>query len=248
MKKIILFLLLAGTFINHSQAKIQAGIGVKVGGNFGRWNNTIGDRLKLVTVGGTFIHEPGINAGIQGRIWINKFVGVNLAAEFNMGGSRSKTTQGTTITTTSHKENQLTVPISVLAGWGNERLRIFASLGGYFGYVINGKDKVTKNINGSEGSPVTTKADYKDVYKNIDAGIRLGGGVQVYVDKKLRSCVTFDVNYDYGFIKAYKTQPAVYSELKITPSKLNFAVGYMYTFGKDQHEEAPKRTFEATEE
>jgi hypothetical protein len=53
MKKIILFLLLAGTFINHSQAKIQAGIGVKVGGNFGRWNNTIGDRLKLVTVGGT---------------------------------------------------------------------------------------------------------------------------------------------------------------------------------------------------
>jgi hypothetical protein len=107
-----------------------------------------------------------------------------------------------------------------LVGWGNERLRIFASLGGYFGYVINGKDKVTKNINGSEGSPVTTKADYKDVYKNIDAGIRLGGGVQVYVDKKLRSCVTFDVNYDYGFIKAYKTQPAVYSELKITPSKL----------------------------
>lgn len=56
------------------------------------------------------------------------------------------------------------------------------------------------------------------------------------------------MNYDYGFIKAYKTQPAVYSELKITPSKLNFAVGYMYTFGKDQHEEAPKRTFEATEE
>jgi hypothetical protein len=45
MKKIILFLLLAGTFINHSQAKIQAGIGVKVGGNFGRWNNTIFDRL-----------------------------------------------------------------------------------------------------------------------------------------------------------------------------------------------------------
>lgn len=109
MKKVIILLLLAGTFINQSEAKIQAGVGVKVGGNFGRWNNSINDRYKLITAGGTFIYQPGINAGIQGRIWINKFVGLNLAAEFNMGGSKVKRTQGTTITTTSHKENQITV-------------------------------------------------------------------------------------------------------------------------------------------
>lgn len=241
-------MLLAGTFINLTHAKIQAGVGIKVGGNFGRFNNTINDRHKLITAGGTFNYQPGINAGIQGRIWINKFVGVNLAAEFNMGGCKIKTTQGTTITTTTHKENQITIPVTALVGWGNERLRVFAAFGGYFGYIFNGKDKVVKNINGSEGAAVTTKADYSNVYRNLDAGIRVGGGVQVYVDKKLRSCFTFDVNYDHGFLKAYKNQPAQYVDMKITPSKLNVAIGFLYSFGKDQHEEAPKRTFETTEE
>ena len=67
----------------------------------------------------------------------------------------------------------------------------------------------------------------------------------MYVDKKLKSCVTFDINYDYGFIKTFRTEePAYFSQpekLKITSSKLMIGVGFLYTFGKSQAEEAPKR-------
>jgi len=133
-----------------------------------------------------------------------------------------------------------------MVGWGNERLRIFGNIGGYFGYNVNGQDKGVITLNGSEQpNNGFEKADYKELYNAIDAGLRLGAGIQVYVDKKLKSCVTFDINYDYGFIKSFQNdEPAYFPEpakLKLTPSKLLIGVGYSYTFGKSQAEEKPKR-------
>ena len=245
MKKIIVSLLLLGMFIGHSEAKIQAGIGVKVGPGFGRWNNDFFKNSKLATAGGTVAYQPGLHAGIQARIWINKYFGLNLGAEFNMQGSKFIGTNGVIVTTIIHKENQLTVPLTALVGWGNERLRIYAQGGGYFGYNINGKDKKTINNNGSVTPSDYVKSDYDNQYKNIDAGIRFGGGVQVYVDKKLRSSVTFDLSYDYGFINTFKNdEPAYFNnppKLEIKPSKLMIGVGFMYTFGKNQAEEKPNR-------
>jgi len=244
MKKLLVILLLIGAISQESQAKIQAAVGIKVGPTFGRWNNYF-LKGRLSTVGGTLGFQPGLHAGVQGRIWINKFIGVNLAGEFNMSGNRFVGTNGTTITKVVHKENQITIPLSVMVGWGNERLRIFGNFGGYFGYIFSGTDNVFLNKNGSETSTGDIKADYKENFKNIDAGIRLGAGLQVYVDKKLRSCVTFDLNYDYGMIDAFRNNAPTYfrkpESLKIQNSKLMIGVGFLYTFGKSQAEEKPNR-------
>jgi hypothetical protein len=246
MKKLLGIILLLAVFMQESQAKIQAGIGIKVGPNFGRMNNEF-LKGKLSSAGGTLNFTPGVHAGIQGRIWFNKFIGINLAAEFNMGGSTYIKYSGqgnVNIDKTVHKENQLTVPLTAMVGWGNERLRIFGNVGGYFGYNINGKDRRVITVNGSERPSQSVKADYDEVYQSIDAGLRMGAGVQVYVDKKLKSCVTFDLNYDFGFIEAYRDGAPDYfnnaEKLKLTNSKLNIGVGYIYTFGKSQAEERPK--------
>lgn len=244
MKKLLVILMLLGAVAQESQAKIQAGVGIKVGPAFGRWNNYF-LRGRLSTVGGTLGFQPGLHAGVQGRVWINKFVGVNLAAEFNMVGNKFVGTQGTTITKVNHKENQLTIPLSVMVGWGNERMRMFGNFGGYFGYIFSGTDVTNVNRNGSETSTGKIKSDYKDVYRNLDAGVRIGAGIQVYVDKKLRSCVTFDINYDYGMMTVFRgTAPSYFNKpekLKIQNSKLMIGVGFLYTFGKSQAEEKPKR-------
>jgi hypothetical protein len=248
MKKLVLILLLLGAIAKESDAKIQAGIGIKVGPGMGRWNNGI-NNPKLASAGGTVGYQVGVHAGVQARIWFNKFVGLNLAGEFNMSGSTFTTIQGVNTLKNTHKENQVTIPLTAMVGWGNERLRIFGNIGGYFGYNVSGKDKTVISLNGSEQpNNGFEKADYKDgefAYSAIDAGVRLGAGIQVYVDKKLKSCVTFDINYDYGLIKSFPNgEPAIFPEpekLKLTPSKLLIGVGYSYTFGKSQAEEKPKR-------
>lgn len=251
MKKLLVILLLFGAFVNQSEAKIQVGVGINAGPCFGRWNNKAFGS-KLATAGGTLGYQIGAHAAIQGRIWFNKFVGINLGGEFNMGGSKFIGTKGTIVTHITHKENQITLPLTALVGWGNERLRIYAQAGGFFAYAISGTDQSTINNDGSVVSNGSTKADYKNVYKNIDAGVRLGGGVQVYVDKKLKSCVTFDINYDLGFMNTFRgTAPAYFNnpeKLRIMNSKLMIGVGFLYTFGKSQAEEAPKRVTAPEEE
>jgi len=244
MKKLLLILLLIGATLQESQAKIQAGVGIKVGPTFGRYNNKF-TKPGQANAGGTLGYQLGLHAGIQGRIWFNKFVGINLAAEFNMSGNKYKGTKGVVITSVTNKENQLTIPLTAMVGWGNERLRVFGNLGGYFGYIFSGTQTVDVNNNGSETSSGSVKSDYNNYLEKIDAGVRLGAGIQVYVDKKLKSCVTFDINYDYGFLDVYKNgTPSYYikpDKLKITNSKLMIGVGFIYTFGKSQAEEKPKR-------
>jgi len=251
MKKLLLIVLVMAAMLQESQAKIQAGVGIKVGPTFGRYNNKF-TKPGQSNIGGTLGHQVGLHAGIQGRIWFNKFVGINLAAEFNMSGNKYKGTKGTVITTVTNKENQLTIPLTAMVGWGNERLRIFGNFGGYFGYIFNGKNNVSKETNGSVAETGYTKSDYDNVLQKIDAGIRLGGGIQVYVDKKLKSCFTFDLNYDYGLVDVFREgTPAYYNnpqKLKITNSKIMIGVGFLYTFGKSQAEEAPKRPVPVADE
>lgn len=251
MKKLLAILLLLGTIITNSEAKIQAGVGITVGPAFGRWNNGV-TNVKLATAGGTLGFQTGVHAGVQARIWFNKFIGINLAGEFNMSGSTFTKIGGANTFKATHKENQITIPLSAMVGWGNERLRIFGNFGGFFGYNISGKDKFVTTINGStQPNAGFQKVDYKNVYNNIDAGVRLGGGVQVYVDKKLKSCFTFDINYDYGFIKSFRgDEPSYFSnpeKIKLGASKLTIGVGFLYTFGKSQAEEKPKRATDVGE-
>lgn len=245
MKKLVTILLLFIATYHTSQAKIQAGIGITAGPGFGRWNNGI-ENVKLATAGGTVGYQVGAHAGIQARIWFNKFVGLNLAGEFNYTGSNFTRVSGLNTFKQEHKEGQVTIPLSAMVGWGNERLRIYANLGGYFGYNVLGKDKSVLTLNGStQPNDGFVKSDFKNVYNALDAGVRVGGGIQVYVDKKLKSCVTFDVNYDYGLLKTFKNGAPSYfpdpTRVKITPSKLTIGVGFIYCFGKSQAEEKPKR-------
>jgi hypothetical protein len=253
MKKSLAILLLFGAFIIQSQAKVQVGVGVTVGPNFGRWNNQF-LHSKLSSAGGTLNHTIGVHAGIQARVWFNKFVGLNLAGEFNMGGNKYQRYTGpggSTIIRNNHTENQITIPLTAMVGWGNERLRIFANIGGFFGYDVSGKDKSSTSINGNTTQSSSVKSDYSNVYQPIDAGVRAGAGIQVYIDKKLKSCITFDVNYDFGVIKTFRNGTPSYftnpSEVKLTNSKFMIGVGYLYTFGKSQAEEKPKRITDAVQ-
>lgn len=253
MKKLVLSLLLFGTFLSQSEAKIQGGVGITVGSASGRWNNEF-LHAKLSSAGGTLNFQTGVHAGIQGRIWFNKFVGINLAAEFNMGGSRFNRVMGpggSVVMKLAHKENQITIPLTAMVGWGNERLRIFLNGGGYFGYIISATDKSSTEISGTETQSSSGKADFKSdsAYLNFDAGVRVGGGIQVYVDKKLKQSVTFDVNYDFGLTHTFKGDhtPAYFNasdKVHLTSSKIMIGVGYIYNFGKSQAEEKPKRVFE----
>ena len=245
MRKLVAILLLLATITLPTQAKIQAGIGIKVGPGFGRWNNGAFN-AKLATAGGTLGYQTGAHAGIQARIWFNKFIGLNLAGEFNYTGSTVTRVMGLNTFKQTHKEGQVSIPLTAMVGWGNERLRIFGNFGGYFGYNVFGQDKQVITLNGStQPNDGFVKSDYKNVYNALDAGVRLGAGIQVYVDKKLKSCVTFDINYDYGFLKTFKNEVPAYfpspEKVKITPSRLTIGVGYIYTFGKSQAEEKPKR-------
>ncbi len=263
MKKLFIVFLLVGTIIQESQAKIQGGIGVSVGPAFGRQNNEFKSG-KLNSAGGALGFQTGVHAAINGRIWFNKFVGLNLSPEFNMTGSTYTVTEGTRVTKQTHKENQLTIPVTAMVGWGNERLRFFANVGGYFGYNINGKDILEINNNGSQQPKQSKKSDYKETYNNIDAGIRIGGGFQVYIDKSLSHCLTFDINYDRGMVKTFRNGEPSYDpfsvafggypsfrnaeKIKLTPSKVMIGVGYMFALGKKQSEEKPKRIELSTEE
>jgi hypothetical protein len=256
MKKLLVSLLLLGTFIIQSEAKVQVGIGITAGPCFGRWNNQF-LHSKLSSAGGTLGHQVGAHAGIQARVWFNKFIGVNLAGEFNMGGNRYQRVSGpggSVIIKNIHKENQITIPLTAMVGWGNERLRIFANIGGYFGYVVSAKDKMTTNINGIETFAQTGSSDFSSdsAYNKIDGGVRVGAGIQVYVDKKLKSCVTFDINYDFGLTNVFKhDHTAAYfansNDVKLSNSKIMIGVGYIYTFGKSQSEEKPKRVTDMAE-
>ncbi|MDB5225914.1 MAG: hypothetical protein JWN78_107 [Bacteroidota bacterium] len=251
MKKLLLILLLLGAIISQSEAKIQAGVGITVGPCFGRWNNQF-LHSKLSSAGGTLNREVGVHAGINGRVWFNKFVGINLGVEFNMGGNKFQgytlPSNTTTLTKEVHKENQLTIPLTAMIGWGNERLRIFFNGGGYFGYIISAHDKLSRMTkDGSETVISEGKSDFGD-YNRIDLGVRVGGGIQVYVDKGLKHCVTFDVNYDFGLYKVFKNGTPSYfkdpDKVKLTPSRVMIGVGYIYSLGKSQAEEKPKRATE----
>lgn len=249
MRKLLLIVLLTGLFVSESIAKVQVGVGVSAGPNLGRWKNQYFSS-KFASAGGTLNYQFGVHAGIQARVWFNKYVGLNLAGEFNMGGNTFTryTGQGNSVFLKQvHKDNQVTVPLTAMVGWGNERLRVFGNVGGYFGYILSSTDKLTETVSGSEA--VVAGGPYN--YNKIDAGVRMGAGLQIYVGKSLSSSVTFDVNYDLGVIKTFKDGTPDYfkdpQNVKLTNSKLMVGVGYIYSFGKKQSEEKPKRITDVEE-
>jgi hypothetical protein len=63
-------------------------------------------------------------------------------------------------------------------------------VGGYFGYNISGKDKSVITLNGSDQpNSGFVKSDYKEVYNNIDAGVRLGAGTSGVCRQKIEKVV-----------------------------------------------------------
>lgn len=240
MKKFttFLFILLAASSLTF--AKVQIGIGVKGGLCFGKWNNYF-LKHNLSTVGGTHNSQIGATGGLQGRVWFNKFIGVNLAAEFNMDGNIAKFQSGTNTLTRNTHQNQLTLAVNATPGWGNERVRIYGIVGGYFGYVLSGKEKLTYKTNTENTLVYDGKANFDTTYNKIDAGIRMGVGSQFYVSKNLKHSITFEITYDFGMLKTFKSQPIPYNDkFQIQNSKALISVGYMFNLGKSQAEEAPK--------
>ncbi len=239
MKKFLTFILVLFAVSSISLAKVQVGIGVKGGACFGKWNNYF-LKHNLSTVGGTHNSQIGATGGLQGRVWFNKFIGLNLAAEFNMDGNIGKFQNNTKIFTRNTRLNQLTLAVNATPGWGNERVRIFGVVGGYFGYILSGKEKATLKTNTENTLLYDGKADFDSLYNRIDAGIRLGLGAQIYVSKNLKHSITFELTYDFGMLKTFKNQPLPYNDkYKIQNSKTLLSVGYMFNLGKSQSEEAP---------
>lgn len=236
MKKILYLLVLLVSV--EAQAKITYSIGVKGGPAFGRFNNLADLGNKPQTgLGGQFSPRIGGGVGINGKVWFNKYVGLGLSAEFNMGGNIQKWQQrfpGNIFREDFliHKFNYVTIPLVAHVGWGNERLKVFGTFGGYYAIPVTGTVIEKRYLNKSLVSENNQKADFKADYSRSDLGIRFGVGFEVYVSKDQKHGVSFDATYDFGFTRVYSEAiDNLSDDIKIRNSRTLIQVGYLYRFG-----------------
>lgn len=237
--------------VAEAQAKITYSIGIKGGPVFGRFKNYNLEGSKLSSLGGQFTSRVGGGGGINGKIWFNKFIGLDLGVEFNMGGNKRKWQQRNFYGQFRediyiHKFNYLTIPLVAHVGWGNDRLKVYGTAGGYYAMPVHGRVSELKYLDKELVSEVRQDADFDNEYSKTDLGLRFGAGLEVYVSKNKKHGVSFDATYDWGLTKVYRD---VFDDLdektKFTNSRTNIQLGYMYRFGlgnNDKTASATKKT------
>ena len=88
MKRFLYVFALLFVFAEAS-AKVNYSIGFKGGLAFGRFKNFNLEGSKKSSLGGQYSSRVGLSGAITGRIWFNKYIGLEAGAEFNMGGNTS---------------------------------------------------------------------------------------------------------------------------------------------------------------
>jgi hypothetical protein len=247
MKKILYLVLFFAVLDAH--AKITYSIGIKGGPVFGRFKNYSLEGSKKSSLGGQFSSRIGGGGGINGRIWFNKFIGIDLGVEFNMGGNIQKAQQqmptGFRERILTHKINYITIPLVAHLGWGNDRLRVYGTAGGYYALPVHGRENYDEYINKNLVTSTSYKKDidFDNEFTKNDIGIRFGAGIEAYVSKNKRHGVTFDATYDWGLTKVYRDViDDLDDKTKFTNSRTNIQVGYIYRFGVDEKKTASTKT------
>ncbi|MEZ4880119.1 MAG: porin family protein [Chitinophagales bacterium] len=219
-------------------------VGIKGGLSMGRFKNYSQKESKLSDVGGQFSFKMGGGAGLVGKMWFNKFVGIGAAAEFNQGGNiaerKTYASGGLHIYNRDTRLNYITIPVVAHVGWGNDRLRVYGTVGGYYAFAINGKDKVTEEVDNILLDDYEVDADFDNVYKRHDYGIRFGVGTEVIVSENMKHAITFDMTYDWGFGEVYHDGYTT-DKYHITNSRTLIHVGYVYRFGNLKTDEGKKK-------
>lgn len=247
MKKILYLVLFFAVIDAH--AKITYSIGIKGGPVFGRFKNYSLEGSKKSSLGGQFSSRIGGGGGINGRIWFNKFIGIDLGVEFNMGGNIQKWQQqmpnGFREIITTHKFNYITIPLVAHVGWGNDRLKVYGTAGGYYAMPVYGRVSHDEYINKNlvHANSYKEDADFDNVYTKNDIGVRFGAGIEAYVSKNKKHGVSFDATFDWGLTKVYRAAvDDLDDKTKFTNSRTNIQVGYLYRFGVDDKKTASTKT------
>lgn len=234
MKKILFLPVFVIMLATSASAKIGIEVGLKGGLSMGRFKNYSQKESKLSDVGGQFSFKMGGGAGLIGKLWFNKFVGVSVAAEFNQGGNIAERKDyaggGLYITNINTRLNYITFPVVAHVGWGNDRLRVFGTAGGYYAMAISGKSKTRVEVDKVLLDDSEEEADFDNVYKRHDYGVRFGVGAEFFLSDSKKHALTFDMTYDWGFGQVFYDD--VWSEkYHITNSRTLIHVGYVYRFG-----------------
>ncbi len=239
MKRFLYVFALLFVFAEAS-AKVNYSIGFKGGLAFGRFKNFNLEGSKKSSLGGQYSSRVGLSGAITGRIWFNKYIGLEAGAEFNAGGNTQKWTQnfgkygGLKDSIIEHKFNYVTLPLVLHAGWGNERLKIFGTVGGYIAVPVHGRVGELRYWNGIKDSEIRYDADFDKKYSRLDFGVRFGAGLEYAFSKDKRHGVTFDATYDWGLTKVLREAYAnLDDKTNITNSRTLIQVGYAYKFGKE---------------
>jgi opacity protein-like surface antigen len=79
--------------------------------------------------------------------------------------------------------NYLTIPLVAHVGWGNDRLKVYGTAGGYYAMPVHGRVSELKYLDKELVSEVRQDADFDNEYSKTDLGLRFGAGLEVYVSK-----------------------------------------------------------------
>ncbi|HMU97980.1 MAG TPA: outer membrane beta-barrel protein [Chitinophagales bacterium] len=237
MKRFLYVFALLFVFAEAS-AKVNYSIGFKGGLAFGRFKNFNLEGSKKSSLGGQYSSRVGLSGAITGRIWFNKYIGLEAGAEFNMGGNTSTWQQNFygqfKKEVKENKFNYLTLPLVGHFGWSNERLKVFGTIGGYVAVPIHGRVGEIKYLDQDKVSEIHYDADFKKEYSRLDFGVRFGAGFEYAFSKNKRHAVTFDATYDWGLTKVLREAYAnLDDKTNITNSRTLIQVGYAYKFGKE---------------
>jgi hypothetical protein len=257
MKKIFYaFLLLF--IIAEANAQITYNIGVRGGLVSGRFQNYNLKGGKKSSYLGRLSPRIGGGAGVYGKVWFNKFVGVNLGVEFNMGGNTEKEQhragpRGLLLAEkiTEHKFNYITIPLVAHVGWGIERVRIYGTVGGYYALPIYGRYGVIEYLDKEKISEVRGDANFDQEFSKMDAGLRFGAGLEAFVSKNKQHGVTFDATFDWGFTKVYQERYVNLHEnegVRFTNTRTLVEIGYIYKFNRDNSGDKAKKDKKAKAE
>ena len=208
------FLVLAAFCIIVVAANAQFSIGVKGGLN-----------VSSIEEFGSYSLDAraGAHAGIMAQYMFNKNIGLESGLYYSMMGGKEKEKDYDNPNRiddykASANPSYLQMPLYAIYKFNlSEDLRIYPSLGVYFGYGLNGKVDVKGIDNGVD---ITHKGDFfNDDTNRFDMGAGVGFNIQY---KK----VVLGLGYEHGFMKINKYDYP-YDDENAYNSNLKLSVGFL---------------------
>jgi len=167
--------------------------------------------------------KAGVHAGIMAQYMFNKNIGLESGLYYSMMGGKEKEKDYDNPNRiddykASANPSYLQMPLYAIYKFNlSEDLRLYPSLGVYFGYGLNGKIDVKGIENGND---ITKKEDFfNDDNNRLDIGAGVGLNLQY---KK----VVFGLGYEQGFMRINKYDYP-YEEDNSYNSNVKLSIGFL---------------------